>query len=1153
MRFGLTWALTAALLCSSASAQVDASTDGAADAGDGRGDFHSTESRYAQRMAELDADTRRFLDLREAEERSKLTDSYDQLLDELSAQEDDQRQLTAERMRSFLEHYPDAEYASHVRFRLADLVYVAAKREWLRSMSEYSVIEAQLVEEERWEEIPPQPELDLGETISLYQRVIDDNKDLPEAEQYEHLDGAYYMLGFSYTEASALQKDEAKAKQAFLDLLSERPNSELADAAQLFLGNIAFDTGEFDEAIERYTAVVARGPEGNYFEQAGYQLAWTYYKLAGPEVTELSLGMDGYDRALELFTDILDRAEEKKVIEGRESSFAPDALKYMAISFTDLSDFSDARTALGVAQDYFRGLDAPREYEWDVYKELAETLTQQARRPEAIEVYRFMQDDPRWQLRPENPTLMYEVAKLLASGIEADQDAAAGAVVELTERYNTDTAWWQANRTNPDALAVARQFIENSLGEVAKDYHLRAEQTGEAADFLLAAEKYQEYLEKFPISDDFYQIQAYRANALFSAKSWEDALLEYRALLRSKDYHYYGDLAVFRIADITRLRMEEAVADAPPSAFEPEAFERAQESDAPLWTVPALGFIEEMRTNAAGEEYPVYELSQWHQDFLTANQAFIDHTFQELPDDFQDYGDLRDAASVRRPKLRYMMAQLLYVHNHFEEAEPLLMQVIAEDRTSLEASYAAGLHVNMFTYLGDSGKVRELAKQYSINPPGPLELQDEKALEFENLLEGITFKAAMALVDTDREAAAEAFLAFIDEFPESEYVNVALYNAANSYDVAGKSERAIELFERYVATYPEDEQSRRLYFRIAATYESTLELEQAVGYYESLINNFPEDQNAADALYNAAFLKIGLGRNAEAARGFESYALDYPERADAEAVFWRAADQWEEVGTDEAVAFYRRYLQRYGMQNPDHSFAAKQRLAVALDELGRTRQADTMRAEILSDFDSMHAEGLAIGVMARHYAAQAAFRDLQSKYAAYEALNLNGNEEHDVDLVFNVLPTELAAFEEAAGAYVAKYGDFEYSTAALLRIGEAYMHYADVGFAVEPPPGLPDHLTDAFFEQLEINLYPKLDIVQEKGKSRLQRVIDFAAERKRYSDYVRQAKIALNENDPINYPADKPEIRGETEASVVFEPMPVRAEPPAETPEGGEE
>lgn len=460
--------------------------------------FRETESRFAARMAELDADTRRFLGLREEEERTKLVAGYDQLIATLSEMEDDNRVLTRERMEAFLRAYPDAEYADHVRFRLADLLFVAAKVEWAEAMREHAVVEARLMDEERWDEIPPEPKVDLRPAMDLYETIIANNAHLPDAEQYEHLDGAYYMLGFCAAEPSSAQRSEERARQAFLDLIRVKPNSDLVDAAHLFLGNIHFDNNQLHAAAAEYKKAFDRGPEGLYYVESLYQLAWTYFKMSGPEETERSMGPAGYDRAMELFTLVLDLSEEELQNTGRESEYAPDALKYMAICFSDIADFSELN-AQQVAQRWFATRPDAR-YEWGIYKALAEVLTQQARFEEAVAVYRFMQDE--WPLRPENPDLMWKVATLLASGGNPDYDAAAAAVVQLTERYHDETEWWAANRNNPDALAVARKFIEDSLADVAIDYHLRAQQSSNPDDYRAAAAKYREYLEKFPISDD---------------------------------------------------------------------------------------------------------------------------------------------------------------------------------------------------------------------------------------------------------------------------------------------------------------------------------------------------------------------------------------------------------------------------------------------------------------------------------------------------------------------------------------------------------------------------------------------------------------------------------------------------------------------------
>src|SRR5688572_10517058 len=76
--------------------------------------FKAAQARFSARMTELEDDTRAFVDLREREEREKLTSGYDSVLETLTAQETDHRALSIERMEAFLLEYPDTEYAAHV-------------------------------------------------------------------------------------------------------------------------------------------------------------------------------------------------------------------------------------------------------------------------------------------------------------------------------------------------------------------------------------------------------------------------------------------------------------------------------------------------------------------------------------------------------------------------------------------------------------------------------------------------------------------------------------------------------------------------------------------------------------------------------------------------------------------------------------------------------------------------------------------------------------------------------------------------------------------------------------------------------------------------------------------------------------------------------
>jgi len=1111
--------------------------------------FKATQARFAERMAELEEDTRTFVDLREAEERARLSAGYDDLLSSLVDLETSHRELAIDEMESFLARYPDARYSSHVRFRLADFYFEEAKEAWLEAAKEYAKLEEELGFE-RMDELPPEPTIDLQKSIDLYLRIIADNRDLPRESQYGPLDAVFYMLGFCYNEPNSAQKDEGLARQAFEDLVAVRPDSDLADAAHLFLGNMYFDKNQFPEAISEYQLVFDKGEDGLYYAEALYQLAWAYYKLAGPRRTELSMGPEAYDKALELFIKLLDQSEAQYEETGRQSDFRPDAIKYVAISFFDVAD-NTATDPVTVAEAYFRRV-GPRPYEQEIYIALAEVLQTQARWDEAIAVYRKLQDDPRWVDHPDNPKFQMQIVRLYASKRPPDLQESAEARVELTDRYNTETEWWGANQDSPDALATARGYIEESLADVAIEYRLKANQTGAREDYLEAAKRFRQYLVKFPISDDYYEVQWYLADTLYRAAEYEDALVEYESLIKSGAYHPYADGAMYFAMDaaLQVLQQEHVPPAISETALVPELLEQARAQQAPVWMVPESKSFERSYKTPAGMEISVYALSKDHERFVENAERLLEHTFTAPTD--ENINDFGAVFAERRHKVEYLVAQLLYFHNRFDEARPLLVRLIERYPHRNEAAYAAGLLVDSYQAEGNLAQVRLYTRKFMTSVLGEDEaLIGERQQQFATLLEGAAFKEALAYVESgDRQAAAEAFLAFTEEFPNSEHVPAALYNAANSYELLGKAEKANELFEEYVERYPDDERSKALYFRIAANYESTFELAKAIDYYERLVARFPRDPDAADALYNAAFLRIGLGDHEGAARGFERYASQFRQASDREGVYFQAGEQWEQVGSTQARRFYEEYLRTYGLTNPDHALEAKHKLGEFYLEAGNTRRHRAYLDEILRDFDRLAASGVPLGWGSRHYAAEAAFAQLQDAYDKFTSDTLSGREDKDLALLMDKKPAELAVLEEQGLAIVRRYSDFEYSTASLYLVAAAYLYYADLGFKLEPPATMSEEEKDVYWEVLETEVFPQFYTVQDKAIARFEALIKLAREQKLYSEWVGKAYTALNELDPRAYPKEKPEIQGESAAEITPDIVPLRIE--EEIPWGGD-
>lgn len=1038
--------------------------------------FSDTVARYEDRLEDFGREVRELVVTAEAEERVRLDAMYGSRLDELNQEQDALRAAAITRIEAFLSKYPNSRNSAHAMFRLGDLYYELAEEKFLLDSEEYERMMADF-DFDSAEEIPEAPQKDYGRSVALYRRIIADHPD------YEYIDGAYYMLGFCLARDGAVQFDEEASRDVFQALVEQFPNSRFAAAAHLRLGEYYFDYNEVDAAIPHYEAVLKlAGPEGELYDEALYKLAWSHYKLSN------------YDQALTLFTELLDWSDDYLDRTGFESPTRPEAIEYTAISFSDLSDVT-GDTPLEVAQAFYAKV-GERRFEHDVYERLATVLTDQARFEDAIDAYAYLQQ--RWPDDPNNPTYQWRIAQIYYEIEEAS--AAQAAIAELTERYNDDSDWWAANYANPDALDVARGYIERSLAAVATGYHTQGLETGDVEALARAAELYGEYLKKFPFASDYYEIEWYRADTLMKTGQYEAAEAEYLQLLKA-DNHPYRDGALWNLMQVRRQRLAArypSLDELPPDA------------------------VEEARIKLeSGRERVVYALSEDHQRFIEAADQLL-HT--ELTDP-----DYREALENNRVPLMYMIAQIYYHHGHYDEARPRLEELIQRYPEWDEAAYAASMMINSYQDEENLQKVQLLAAEYAGLPLGG----GKKVREFTDLAEGAAFKLAEQLIQVDRLKAAQAFEQFMKDYPRSKYLTDAHYNAANSYEIAGRVEDANRLFKQYIdnieaGIYPQDDRSRALYFRIASNYAEVLDLDNAIKYYEALYQRFPDYQDSAAALYNAAFLRIGLADHRGAATNFERYASLTPPPPDAEQVMFAAGAEWEKVGDREAQSFYRRYLRRYPDAAPDHVMQAYHALALIAERSGNRRAIDRAWEELGQAYARLAPTGK-VGPRGRHFAAMAELRKLQAQYDTFVDVQYSRSEEQNVKLITEVKPEELKAIEARALEIVSTYGDFDASAAAIYFLGMGYLKMADIVYNVPPPKGFSDEELDIYYEELDRIRIP----FEDEGRRRLEANLEKARAEKRWNEWVTRTLDELADRFPSDFATEKQELRGRGDSNIV--------------------
>jgi TolA-binding protein len=1080
--------------------------------------FDAAAQRFDARMEEFRDDARAYVDLVEEARRAEIQDGYDRVVAGLHDQEDALRTLAKGRFEDFLRKYPDSEASPHVMFRLAELYYEDAENEFIIADANY---QARVREYNQMldglppgADIPDPPEpfkKDYSLSLDLYERIE------AQYQGYENIDGVYYMLGYCYTEENALRRDDARGLAALQRLVDDHPHSEFINDASQRLGDHFFEANDLDRAIINYQRVVDSGEAGNNYDKGLYKLAWSHYRLANSE------RFGEYDITLKLFVQLLDYSERLMLMKGTKSAMRREAIQYSAISFADMSDIlsqqqGHAVSPLAIAQQFFKDV-GPREYEKDIYLHLAEVETRVAHYDLAIEVYAYLQE--RWPDDPENPDRQYKIAQLYMTMMPKNEPASADAERVLADRYSEGTSWWAANRANPDALAVARGFTERSLANVAKDLHVKAQSTSSIADYSEAADKYREYLLRFPFADDYYEMEWLLADALFNANRMAEAEKEYLQLLKTSN-HPFGDGALFNLMQARRKALVDKYGK--------------------VEARPADAIVERVDKLPSGAEITVYMLTDEHKDFIEAADRVVATPFTD-----PKFVGARDANLAA---LTYLPGQILFEYGHYDEALPRFERVLQDHLGSKEATSAAAWIVRIWQERNDMpmifAETQRLQKLLKGAPVATSDTERSTALEeWGKLEEGAAFKMAGALAqEGKRDLAAEAFKAFCQKYPSSDYYADAFFNWANNLELIGRVSEANTLFEQFIERYPKDPRSEGYYFRIAGNYAQILEIKTALKYYDGLVRNFPNSQNAAAAVYNSAFLRIGIGEHQAAAEKLELYATTWPAAADAEQAFYLAGNEWEQVGERQAMDFYRRYLRRYGGQDPNHALESQYRIIKLLEAQKQQKLADREWEELERMFAEFLAASKPIAAPGRRAAAEGAFRALWEQFGLFQQVKFASDEAKDVDILMVQKPAELEALVNACLAFVQRYQDFEYSSAALYIQAAATFAYAQMIRDVPPPKGYSEYQVDVFRGQLD----PYGVKVEDKGRTLALKNLETAQKAERWSKWQGLTLDLLNAKYPNDYPAEKVEQHYATSVDFTYEPTPAPIVVPAPAP-----
>lgn len=869
-------------------------------------DYRVAADRYQSEITSYKVDLRRTLISDYQVRLSSVDKAYEGKISTLRAEESRMRDDIIKRMESFLVRYgDDNEQAADVLYRLARLHYEKAD-------------EIYLYADDGSQEHP-----DFSTTLSYIARL---EKNFPA---YDQMDGALYLKG--YCQGQMGQHEESR--ESFMALLEKHPKSNKRAEVLTRIGEYYFSRSQdallglegeimWVQALKYYSEAVALGPDTTVYDRALYRKAWTEYYS------------EDYDSMLHDFITLVGFADQSP----NGSALRAEAIDFMAAALAeedwDLSDDISIDPDFGM-QRFNKYLKTGAPFEAEVLRKFADTLTEQARYEYAAEAYEaYLNLNTCAEDIPE-VIRVYTAALNLAGRI----DKAALEQASIESRIGPNSEWYACMERdgNLEAIAVADAASQQALKNSIMAYHDRVSRTEddlrqatelledsdlstierEVAEMRLAQIKAQyrrdnqalaqitsDFIKGYPNDPENYNYRYLLGQAYFSAEMYPEAIAAFTDIRDVKNALYQADAARY-------------LADAYENMIDTKSYQDQN-------YIPAITLVKlAARTNQGKiglENVPTSLLISQAITYFPKEDIDKELEFRKemsfkknIPDDVHKLIEAReifskietesgqnDPEQALAPQYRYDNAIIYYNYGDFEEAEKRFTQIIDNSPASIHASSAADIILAEYEMRGDHDKVAALSDQYASMQLGSADSDSIVNSRFKDKKYNALFLKAFKLFDNKHylEAASE-FLKIIEENPDFEHNNRALYNAGYAYEQMKHYDSAMQIYRRVLDSYGKTEEAVEALYRIGLNAEKFFDFQTAVNSFMSLYDNktplYQNFKNRVNALRNAAKIKLLIQDNRGAAQLLGRYHSDFPGQADAPQFLYEAGKAYAEL------------------------------------------------------------------------------------------------------------------------------------------------------------------------------------------------------------------------------------------------------------------
>lgn len=744
--------------------------------------------------------------------------------------------------RAFLAAHPGSPARGEIRFRLADLLLVEARRAFREQMAAYVEDQAR-----GGAGRVPLPVLSHREPLALYRAI------LAEDPGFEHTDAALFNAGM-------ILADEADpgAERMFSALVTGHPGSPYCQEAHLRMGDMRFDEKRYPESIALYQRAAA-GPDAGLTAIALYKTGWANYN------------QDRYAEAAEAFGAVLDlyasahRPEIEADVEGEAETYLVHSLAGAGGAKAYQAHFArvggrpyEARILLALGQHFRR---------FGLYSEAVAA--------DQLFLARY----------PDHADALLSAQRMIDTHQRARQpDLARGARLSFSARFAPGSAWSRA-QSSDSVRAAGAGFARAQLQTVAQEYHQRARGTHAAADWRAALDLYQQVLSTWPDDPEAPTLALKAGEAATQLGEYPTALGHYRAAARSS-VDSVASQAMWQQVAVT-----DAWYESTRGTLGKARAATGRDSLARAVLESADRLLERFPDHPQGADL------MWRQGNLAFAHGWLEESSQH-------FGALasRHPADPRAPRAAILRADALFRLGRFEAAGPAYEQALAAARAaradSLRRRAEQAIPVAYYrlaesSVAEDSSRFerhaalfQQVATRWPRHEHAPL----------------AQYRAGLAWSRAGKtEDAVRALQAVIDSFPRSEYVRDAHLEIARAWEAGGEKEKSAGAYARFAERYPTDQGAADAWLKAADLYAAGGKDDQAQRIRLAYIRRYPNDVETAMDVYEDLAAKelksvgparpvsallatpVPAGRKGSAAKGASasapSYLAEYLQRA----------------------------------------------------------------------------------------------------------------------------------------------------------------------------------------------------------------------------------------------------------------------------------